>query len=217
MANPESADGAPSALELQMARVREGEHRIKNTLQLISSIVLLQGRRTSDETASQALKAVLQRIAAISVAHRRVTWAEAREVVELSGLIREVVGDLAHAAEREDLAIDLDLESVSMSGRNAAPVALAVGEAVSNALRHAFPDGRSGRIKVGLRHGHDAVELSVEDDGVGLPGEARANGFGQTVIQLMVQQLRGRMTVESAQPGLRIAVIVPMETSTPRA
>lgn len=216
MANSDTVDDGRPELERQLTRLRESEHRVKNTLQLISSIVLLQGRRTADESTRQALKAVLQRIAAISVAHRHVTWTEAGETIELSALIREITGDLAHSAGREDLSIDLDLESLSIPGRQAAPVALAVSEAVGNALRHAFPDGRTGRIKVGLRRAPANFELSVSDDGVGT-SDPQSVGFGQMVIQLMVQQLRGHLTVDTAQPGRRISVTVPMETSTARA
>jgi two-component sensor histidine kinase len=101
---------------------------VKNTLQLISSIVLLQGRRAKDEGARQALRAVQQRVAAVSVAHRHVGWSEDTEQVEVAALVREIVGDLAGSAGRDDVAIELDLEPVTIAGRSGAPVALLVSE-----------------------------------------------------------------------------------------
>ena len=71
-----TTDSSELAFERQAARHREVEHRVKNTLQLISSIVLLQGRRANDDGARQALRAVQQRVAAVSVAHRHVGWSE---------------------------------------------------------------------------------------------------------------------------------------------
>lgn len=210
MASP-SDDSPEDVLERHAERQREAEHRVKNTLQLISSIVMLQGRRVADDTSRQALRAIQLRVAAVSVAHRHVTWSEDAEEVELAGLVREIVGDLAGSAGREGVDIDLDLESVVIPGRHGAPIALLVSEAVSNALRHAYPDGRNGRVRVGLRRLSDAFELTVADDGVGLDPAGSKTGFGLTVAQLMAQQLRGRLETSSGQPGVRIAVSVPMD------
>lgn len=207
-------DSQDQALERQAQRAREVEHRVKNTLQLISSIVLLQGRRTEDEAARQALKAVQQRVAAVSVAHRHVGWIDDAEQVELAALAREIVGDLAGSAGREDVVIDLDLEAVTIAGRQAAPVALLVSELVGNALRHAYPSGRSGRIQVALRRTGTGFDLTVEDAGVGMSTAVAKSGFGLTVVQLMTQQLRGRLDTAATQPGARFTVSVPMETST---
>lgn len=212
-----SDESPEAALQRQEARQREAEHRVKNTLQLISSIVMLQGRRVSDDTARQALRAVQLRVAAVSVAHRHVTWSDDCEEVELSGLVREIAGDLAGSAGREGVDIDLDLESVHIPGRHGAPVALLVSETVNNALRHAFRDGVPGRIRVGLRRTPEGFEISVADDGVGMDPAAPKAGFGLTVAQLMAQQLRGKLDITPEQPGLRITVSVPMDNHTPRA
>jgi two-component sensor histidine kinase len=212
-----SDDSAGDALERHAERQREAEHRVKNTLQLISSIVMLQGRRADDDGARQALRAVQQRVAAVSVAHRHVTWSEDAEEVELAGLVREIVGDLAGSAGREGVDIDLDLESVVIPGRHGAPIALLVSEAVGNALRHAYPGERNGRVRVGLRRTLDGFELAVADDGVGMDPTASKTGFGLTVAQLMAQQLRGRLETSAGQPGVRIAVVVPMDSQARRA
>ena len=206
-----STDSPEQKLERQAERHREVEHRVKNTLQLISSIVLLQGRRAKDEGARQALKAVQQRVAAVSVAHRHVGWNEDGELVELAALVREIVGDLAGSAGREGVAIDLDLEPVTIAGRQGAPVALLVAETVGNCLRHAFPGERSGRVRVALRRATETFELSVADDGVGMADGVQATGFGLNVVQLMAQQLRGKLTIDPTQPGLRLSVTVPMD------
>lgn len=210
-------DTAAQSLEHHAQRAREVEHRVKNTLQLISSIVLLQGRRASDDGARQALKAVQQRVAAVSVAHRHVAWSEDAEQVEVAALVREIVGDLAGSAGREGVDIDLDLDSVTIPGRQAAPVALLVSELVGNALRHGYPDNRRGRIQVAVRRTAAGFDLTVCDDGAGMPPDAPKTGFGLTVVQLMTQQLRGRLDTAAAQPGLRLSVSVPMDTETPAA
>lgn len=210
-------DGAQQALEHHAQRAREVEHRVKNTLQLISSIVLLQGRRANDEGARQALKAVQQRVAAVSVAHRHVGWNDDAEQVEVAALVREIVGDLASSAGREGVNIALDLDAVTIPGRQGAPVALLVSEMVGNALRHAYPDDRQGRIQVVVRHTASGFDLMVCDDGIGIAADAPKTGFGLTVVQLMAQQLRGRLDTTPAQPGLRLSVSVPMDPVQPSA
>jgi two-component sensor histidine kinase len=207
-----TTDSSELALERQAARHREVEHRVKNTLQLISSIVLLQGRRAKDDGARQALRAVQQRVAAVSVAHRHVGWSEEAEEVEVAALVREIVSDLAGSAGRDDVAIDLDLEPVTIDGRQGAPMALLVSESVGNCLRHAFPEGRAGRVRVMLRRTGGAFELTVADDGIGMAEGAQPTGFGLNVVQLMAQQLRGKLATDTAQPGLRLTVTVPMDT-----
>jgi two-component sensor histidine kinase len=211
-----SSDSPEQRLERQAERHREVEHRVKNTLQLISSIVLLQGRRAGDEAARHALRAVQQRVAAVSVAHRHVGWDRSGEIVELAGLVREIVSDLAGSAGREGVAIDLDLDQVSIAGRQSAPVALLVSETVGNALRHAFPEGRNGRVRVSLRRMDAGFELIVADDGVGMPDGSTAGGFGLNVVQLMTQQLRGKLTTGPAQPGFVVSVSVPMDSQVTR-
>lgn len=209
------ADHATEGAEQGLERQREAEHRVKNTLQLISSIVLLQGRRASDDAAKQALKAVQQRVAAVSVAHRHVTWFEDGERVELAGLVREIVGDLAGSAGRDGVAIDLDLEPIYIPGRQGASFALLLSETVGNCLRHAFPQGRKGRVQVALRRSGGEFELLVADDGVGAPDGGSPTGFGLTVAQLMAQQLRGKLVVGPAQPGLKLSVSIPMDVEAP--
>lgn len=202
------------ALAAQAELQREGDHRVKNTLQLISSLVLLHGRRTTDPTAKQALKAVQQRVTAVSVAHRHVVRTDGVEEVELASLVRELAGDLAAAAGREGIEISLDLEPLTAPARQAAPLALILNEALGNALAHAFTDGRPGRIALRLGRSEGGFELSVTDDGVGPPA-AGSDGFGRTILQLMAQQLRARLETTDAQPGVRVAVSVPMDPAQP--
>lgn len=202
------------ALSAQGDLQREAEHRVKNTLQLISSLVLLHGRRTTDPGAKRALKAVQQRVTAVSVAHRHVVRTADGEEVELSALIRELAGDLAAAAGREGIEISLDLEPLVVPARHAAPLALILNEALVNALSHAFPDGQTGRIVLRLSRVEGGLELCVADDGAGAP-LAGSDGFGRTILQLMAQQLHARLETSDAQPGLRVAVSVPMDPAQP--
>ncbi|MCR5873376.1 sensor histidine kinase [Phenylobacterium sp. J426] len=200
-------DSLRQALAAQAELQREADHRVKNNLQLISSLVMLHGRRATDDGAKRALKSVQQRITAVSAAHRHVSRDTGSERVDLAALVRELTGDLAAAAGREGIEITLELEPVFVAAPDAAPLALILNEALGNALTHAFPGARAGRIVVALRRTPDGFDLAVSDDGVGQAGAAP--GFGRMILQLLAQQLRAKLEVTAAQPGLRVAVSVP--------
>ena len=200
-----------AAFEAQAALQRESDHRIKNVLQLISSIILLQSRRATDAAAQAALRSVLQRVSSIGVASRHIDRDDGGELTDVTALIREIATDIASSVGQEGVRVDLELDPVSLPARHGAPVALILSEALANALVHAFPNGRPGRVLVALQRDAGGFVLSVADDGVGAPEAGPAKAFGLTILQLMTQQLRGRLEMTATQPGLRVAVYVPMD------
>ena len=202
------------ALAAQAELQREADHRVKNNLQLISSLVLLHGRRAAGDGARQALKAVQHRVTAVAAAHRHVSRETGAERVDLAALLRHLAGDLAAVWGRDGVEIALDLERVTVGARDAAPLALIFNELLGNALAHAFPDARPGHVAVGLRQPSDGFELLVADNGIGAPGGG-PDGFGRTIVQLLAQQLHARLETADAQPGLRVAVSVPVNMAQP--
>lgn len=195
------------ALAQQSALLHEIDHRVKNNLQLIASLILLQSRRTTDEASREALKTVLQRVAAVATVHRRLFQGDPT-AFDVAAFVRDLTGDLAAAAGRDDLEIVLELDPVTLPAASAATFALVFNELLGNALKHAFPAGRPGRIAVTLTRQADACLFTVADDGVGLAGQAP--GFGSTIIKLLCQQLHADFQVADAQPGVRVTVTVPM-------
>ncbi len=204
---------SPDDDDTETARAREAEHRARNALQLISSLILLQGRHSPDAAAGPAMASLLTRVAAVSAAHRQTVQVHGREQVDLAALIREIVGDLAKSAGRDGVTIDLSLEPILAPGRLAPPLALLLNETVGNALGHAFPGGRTGRIRVALRRQDAGFELDVNDDGAGTPSPTPTTGFGLTVVKLMVQQIRGQLDITELHPGLRVSVTVPLSAT----
>jgi two-component sensor histidine kinase len=207
-----AAAAGPSAPESELEharrRVRELDHRIKNDLQLISSVFVLQLRRMPEGEGRDAIRGALERINAVAAVHRRLDVGHDPGRFELSGLVRDVTEEAAGAARRDDVRLSLELEPVVTASRQAAPLALIVGELVRNALRHAFP-GRGGQVTVRLGKTGEGLELAVEDDGVGLPDGAPPAGFGTTLAALLAQQVRGRLEITDRHPGVRAAVRFP--------
>lgn len=207
------AAGMDEALKQTTTLLHEVDHRVKNNLQLIASLLLLQSRRVEDETARRALRGMLERVSAIATVHRRLFQSEDLERFDVAEFVRDLTADLMAASGRGEIRMHLDLERVDVPAAQAAPAALVINELISNALRHAFPEGRAGEVAVSLRRNERGFEIGVCDDGVGLPGpEETIRGFGLTIAHLLSRQLRAKLEFEDSQPGVR--ALVKLATNT---
>lgn len=202
-----SAGALAEALAQKDALLHEVDHRVKNNLQLIASLILLQSRRTGDPAAQAALKTVLERVTAVATVHRRLFQGDPLRF-DVADFLRDLAGDMAAAAGRSDIEIALDLDRVVIPAASAAAFALVANELLGNALKHGFPGDRGGRVAVGLANRGGACEFSVADNGVGR-GDQPA-GFGSTIVKLLCQQLHAQLETVDAQPGVRTTVKVPM-------
>jgi len=203
------------ALEQKTALLHEVDHRVKNNLQLISSLLLLQNRRVADPAVKAALRGMLDRVNAIATVHRRLFQSEDVERFDVSAFVRDLVADTIGGSGRNDIQFKLDLERVDVSASKAAPLALVVNELLSNALRHGFPDGRPGQIFVGIGRNNEDFRIEITDDGVGLENTATSSGFGLTIVQLLCQQLKARCETTDAQPGTRVVIHLPVSDARP--
>lgn len=197
-------------LEAELAaaheRLRELDHRIKNDLQLVASVFLLQMRRIAAGPEREAVRGALERINGVLAVHRRLDPVRDTARMDIAPVIREVAEEAVQSVRREDLRLEFDLPPLSVPSRQAAPLALMVGELVRNAVRHAFPE-RGGCISIRAAETDGRVELVVADDGAGCaktPGD-----FGATLVGLLAQQLRGQVEWSDARPGVRAAVRFP--------
>ena len=201
---------AEQALDQKTALLHEIDHRVKNNLQLLSSLLLLQSRRTEDAATRAALRRTLERVTAVATVHRRLFQGEAIDRFDFAEFVRDLVGDLTGASGRSELEVRLELEPVEVGASQAAPLALILSELVTNALRHAQPDGGRTTLHVALTPSDRSFEMVVEDDGVGRPPEGQGDGFGLTIAGLLAQQLRADIRLEDAGPGLKATVRCPV-------
>lgn len=198
------------ALEQKTALLHEVDHRVKNNLQLISSLLLLQNRRVADPAVKAALRGMLDRVSAIATVHRRLFQSDDVERFDVSAFVRDLVADVIGSSGRDDIQFRLDLERVDVAASKAAPLALVISELLSNTMRHAFPEGRPGRIFVGINRIDDTFRIEIADDGVGVETSSRSSGFGLTIIQLLCQQLKAKFESSDASPGTRVVINLPV-------
>ena len=202
-----------TALEAQTMLLHEVDHRVKNNLQMISSLILMQSRTIEDGNIRQSLRAMLERVEALSTVHRRLYQSKDVSRFDVADFARDLVTDLLTASGRSRIDADFELEPVVIPAQQAAPVALMMNELVTNALKHAFREDENGeaRGKLGVRmrqvDGH--FDLEVADDGPGMPAETTENSFGMKLVQALARQLQADIEWHDASPGTRVSVKMP--------
>ena len=204
-----------AALEAQTMLLHEVDHRVKNNLQMISSLIVMQARSIGDADVKASLMRMLERIEALSTVHRRLYQSDDVTIFSVSDFIRDLVSDLLGASGRDGVKARFELDEVSVRADKATPVALLVNEIVTNALKHAYAeaDGASGQLSVSLRGDASRFVIDIADDGPGLPDGAAegANSFGMRLIRSLTRQLGASIEWHNASPGTRVVVTVPAE------
>jgi two-component sensor histidine kinase len=190
--------------------LKEVHHRVKNNLQIIISLLQSQGRYLSDETALNAINQSKHRVRAMALIHQKLYRSDNLSSIDVPEYLHEVVEQLAESFDTADrIRFDYQLAPLELDVVQAVPLGLIVNEAVTNALKYAFPQGRPGTVRLSLRPlAGPHYELVVEDDGVGLPpGLAleRSHSMGAKIMRGLSKQLEGSLKVES-QRGVTITV-----------
>ena len=198
------------ALAAQKMLVHEVDHRVKNNIQMISALLSMQAAAIRDAEARASLNIMLQRIEAIGTVHRRLYQAKDVRQFDLADFIRDISGGLLTSAGRDDIELSLDLRSVQVPSQQASPYALMLNELMVNALKHAFPDGRPGRLAIKVARVADHVSIEVADDGIGMDEATVQAGFGTRLIRSLGRQLEAEMRWTRANPGTLVEVRAPL-------
>lgn len=213
-----AADEAHVLVERESLRVeallKDTSHRIGNSLSTVSSLLGLQLLNSNSQEVKQALEAARSRVHAIASAHRRLRLTDDLQTARTDELIEAVLHDLANTvSETQLVSLVGEIDPFVISARDATTIGILVAELVTNALNHAFPDGREGRIIVRLNRDADGVPtLSVIDDGVGIKRHCALGegGLGSVIIEQLAHQFGGTPTYQRrAEGGLSVVVALP--------
>ncbi|HEX2135973.1 MAG TPA: PAS domain-containing protein [Microvirga sp.] len=201
-----------AALDQKTALLHEVDHRVKNNLQVISSLVLLKARRLANPEVRKVLHDLAERISALSTVHRLLYPVGDVSRFGLRDFLGDLTSDLATLLPAGQVEVELRVEPVAVAAAKAAPLALLVNELVSNAFKHAYPADRRGRVLVEVTKPDRDLRIVVEDDGVGIAGAAPpGDGFGKTLIEMLARQLKARVDWGDARPGTRAVVTMPLD------
>ena len=203
-----------SALDRHQVLLKEITHRVKNSLQVVTSMLYLQASASDDAALTQHLTEASSRVSAVGRAYERLAYDENVETIALDAYLRDVCADAVRASSQCQLEFTAD-PSIRVDADRAIPIALIVNELITNAAKHASPEGSStGRIAVRLTKAPDAtLLLSVRDNGPGLPADfdmTKSKGLGMRVVVALTKQLSGNITYYTGVDGTEFTLSIPV-------
>jgi two-component sensor histidine kinase len=203
-----------AAVERQQVLLKEINHRVKNSLQIVSSLLTLQMGDGGDSDPRQRLLEASSRVSAIARAHERLYKNDDIEVIELGGYLRDVCSDLNLSVS--GVAVEVVAENgIRVATDRAIPLVLIANELITNAVKYAYPERTDGKVHVVLaRKGEGHIVLTVADDGVGMPANfdpRTGKSLGMRVVRAFAGQLSAEFGVEARNPGAQFTLLVPLE------
>ncbi|MDD8012145.1 MAG: PAS domain S-box protein [Acidobacteriota bacterium] len=206
-----------ASLQEKEVLLKEIHHRVKNNLQVISGLLTLQAAQTNDEKLQRMVKESQGRIWTMALIHQTLYQSGNLVDIDMADYIRSLAGNLlsSHAKAAMPPAIDFDLMPLRLAIDKAIPLGLIINELMTNAMKHAFPDGRSGEIRIALQEcrgttdGAPCYELTVADNGAGLPAgfdATKHRSLGLQLVTMLSKQLGGSMAIESSD-GTSVHVV----------
>ena len=190
---------------------REIDHRVKNSLQLVSGLLGLQARRAGPGVLQDQLFEADRRITAVAAVHDQLHSAVRLDRIDLKNFVGALCAELRETRPA-NVVVRCEAEAGELDSDRAIALGLLVNELLANAFKHAFPDGRPGTVEVVLVERGDAFVLTVADDGIGTaPGTdpAEGAGLGTRLLEALVKRLGGTIETDTAMPGTRVSVVFP--------
>ena len=204
-ARKQADEALRASLREKESLLKEIHHRVKNNLQVITSLLRLEAGRSAHPETRSVLKEMQNRIRSMALLHESLYRSENLEQVDLPAYIRQLTTHLFRSmlAKPGSIQLELELAPVSLPLEQAVPCGLLVNELVSNCLKHGFPDGRAGKVRIELQTLDDgqSIRLQVSDTGVGLPAdfeEKSATSLGLQLVADLARQLKGQLEVNRA-------------------
>jgi two-component sensor histidine kinase len=194
--------------------LRELQHRVMNSLALLSSLLEMQRRSTKSSVAKENLADARDRVVAMGTVYRHLYQANSLEYVEFSEFLRTICGTSASAYVGTKRSMEVNAESLKLSGPHAISLGMLTHELITNALKHAYSDNESGSIKVTLKHKkRGGIDLSISDQGRGLPADFniddKSSSLGMKIVASTVRQFGGRLEINRLKPGTEFVIHFP--------
>ncbi len=182
--------------------LREVHHRVKNNMQVISGLLMLQEEFSNDETISDLIKESQNRIASMALIHEKLYRSDNLSKIDLNEYVQDLASGLfeSYGITENKVGLRINAENISMGIDVAIPCGLIINELVSNSLKHAFPSGKKGEIEISMSsEGEDMIELLVQDNGIGIPDGIdfrKTDSLGLHIVNILVEkQLHGEITM----------------------
>jgi len=199
-----------SSLKEKEVLLKEIHHRVKNNLQIVSSMLSLQMQKLSDTKAIELVKESQSRVRSIALFHEKLYQSRDLGRVEMAEYLRGLANDLfaTYGVNPDDIVLAVHAEDIPLDVDAAISCGLIVNELVSNALKHAFPADRKGQVAITLRSAGTDVVLEVADNGVGVPADfdfRSRSTLGLKLVAIFTEQVAGAMDL-TREGGTRFSL-----------
>jgi PAS domain S-box-containing protein len=190
-----------ASLDEKVILLREVHHRVKNNLQIIISLVNLQMRQTDDPVVKQIMSETQNRVRAMSLVHEKLYRSESLSRIDFADYTRFLATQLFsfYGTDTRRVQLDFVMGKIMVDINTAVPLGLLMNELVSNALKHAFPNGREGSIRISGGYEGDLITLVVRDNGAGIPADLdwkNTISLGMRLINSLVDQIDGTIALD---------------------
>ncbi len=196
-------DSQTKSLARAESLLREIHHRVKNNLQVVSSLLGLQSRSAANEETRRLLEDLRNRIQSMVLLHETLFDSSNPALVDFRSYVEELTAHLfsSYGVDRERVRLRADLDPISLDLDAALPCGLILNEALANSLEHAFPDGREGEVRIVLKEASPGtVTLLLADDGIGLDSglnPAASSSLGFRLMHMLARQLSAQLKIRS--------------------
>lgn len=191
--------------------LREIHHRVKNNLQVISSLLSLQSRQITDNKIKKAITEGRNRVRSMALIHQNLYQNENLNGVSVAKYMSKLVNELfdTYKIDHSQILLELDIQEMELDVDTMVPIGLILNELVSNCLKHAFPDNRQGSITVSLNHINDNLLLKVKDNGIGTTLEElqASKSFGNRLIKAFSQKLKADIKIKDSI-GTEVVILI---------
>jgi two-component sensor histidine kinase len=214
------ATEAEAAEQQKSLLLQEVNHRVKNSLQLVSSLLNLQAGTVREDDVRHHFNAAAARVQTIARVHARLFQTGQVHTVEFGQYLRDLCEDLGqtYAQQQQRPRFVVDVVRIELSTDRVIPLALVINELLTNVFKYAYPAGEEVRVHIeSRREGEGALVVRVSDEGVGLPSEdelQRSGGLGMRLIHALVSQIDARLESERLVKGTRFTITVPLVSRT---
>ncbi|WP_350286041.1 histidine kinase dimerization/phosphoacceptor domain -containing protein [uncultured Croceitalea sp.] len=200
-----------NSLKEKESLLKEIHHRVKNNLQMVSSLLSLQTRNTKSKAAIVALEEGKSRVKAMALIHQKLYQNDDLSVIEMQGYIESLINSVQSVYKKggHNISITVDAEGVELDIDRAIPFGLILNELVSNTFKYAFPESdEDGKIYIHLRKNGEGGYFEYADNGVGLPEDSEERTSGSMGLRLMnrlVNQLQSKLNIDKTKEGVRFS------------
>jgi len=206
-----------AALDRHQILLKEVNHRVKNSLQVVSSMLQLQASAVGDATLKDHLQEASTRVSAVGRAYERLAYNADYENIGLVSYLREVLNDLEASVAPCKVQLEAP-EEIQLAADRAILVALVVNELVLNAGKYAYPDSNGGIIWVRIvQTDKNFASVSVRDEGIGVPAEfdpTTSKRLGSRLVSALAKQLRAELTQPFSAVGTNFTLLIPLDPAT---